>query len=125
MAIVKNITNTTLKSFVLNWNLYPNGVIQVKTLRIPPKALNMSCEFADEKDFLECKNQNARYFVNGDLIVGNTTEKQAVKQNEINAKSNLKEVESKINNEVKNITENANTRAKNKNALKVEVTKGE
>lgn len=121
MAIVKNITNTTLKSFVLNWNLYPNGIIQVKTLRIPPKALNMTCEFADEKDFLECKNQNARYFVNGDLIVGKTSEKEAIKQNEKNSEIVLKEVEKKINTEVEAITKNAKTRTKNQNALKVEV----
>lgn len=105
--VTKLITNTTLKKFVLNWNYYVNDNLVVKTLRIAPQSLNMECKFSDENDFNECKKQNSRYFVNGNLLVGKESEKNAVKKNETNAEANLKTAEEKIDTEIENIKTSA------------------
>lgn len=120
--IQKYITNTTYKKFIINWNIYNNDVLSVKTMHIPPKALNMEFNFADESDFEICKSQNALWFFNGDLIIGKSKETEAIKQNETNAKETLKEAESKINNEVINIQNQAGRVASKKSNAKINVT---
>lgn len=124
MAIIKKITNTTRKRFVLNWNLYKDNIImRVKTLTIHSKALNQECSFADEADFQECRKQNLLYFINGNLLVGDTNENEAVSKNESNATQALLDSEQKITQEVANITEQAtkSTRGR-KPSVKLEVT---
>lgn len=125
--IIKLITNTTYKSFIINWNIYNNDILSVKTIRIPPKALNLEVSFADEADFENCKNQNLIYFSNGNLIVAKddkkTSEKEAVSKNESNAKADLNNAESKINKEVNALQEQAQRATKGKkSSAKLEVT---
>jgi len=120
--IQKYITNTTYKKFIINWNIYHNDVLTVKTIHIPPKALNMEFNFADESDFESCKSQNALWFFNGDLIVGKSKESEAIEKNEVNAKENLKEAETKINAEVSNIQKQAGRVSSKKTNAKIDIT---
>lgn len=112
--ITKTITNTTYKKFIMNWNIYKDNILSVKSIHIPPKALNYEISFADETDFLECKRQNALYFANGNLLVGKTTENNAVKQNVNNAKEELKAAQDSIDKEVENLQEQAKKAGRSK-----------
>ena len=125
--IIKRITNTTYKKFIMNWNIYNNGILSVKTIHIPPKALNMEFSYADEADFHNCKKQNGIYFANGNLLVTDdnkkVTEKEAVSKNESNAKADLDNAEAKINKEVNALQEQAQRATKGKkSSAKLEVT---
>lgn len=125
--IIKRITNTTYKKFIMNWNIYPNGILSVKTIHIPPKALNMEFSFADEADFNNCKKQNGIYFANGNLLVTDdnkkVTEKEAVSINKSNAKADLDNAEAKINKEINVLKNKAQIATQGKkSSAKLEVT---
>lgn len=121
--IIKLFTNTTYKHFIMNWNIYHNDILSVKTIHIPPKALNLEISFADEADFEKCKSQNALYFANDEILIGKTSENNAIKQNIDNATENLKEAQEKIDKEVDNLQEQAQIATKGKkSSTKIEVT---
>lgn len=84
-----------------------NPVLEVS---LPARALNVEIAFPNENYYHEFKMQNEHMFLNGKIIEGTATERQAKSLNAENSKKDVEKSRSKVEKSVEKIMETSEER---------------
>lgn len=121
--MVVKITNTKINALTLCYRM-PKAPEQeranpVLEINLPARALLQEVSFPSEEYFNAFKSQVSDYIERGDIIIGKSNEKEAIKKNESNAKIDKGEVSEKIDKNTKQLENSAGSvKAKMKMQIK-------